>query len=75
MQANISAFHYSTHRKRKQAIREKISHLLHNADEHRGPIKNKKSSITDQIILSEKKTPIAIDKTVILWYNYLIKLV
>ena len=37
--------------------------------------KTKKSSITDQIILSEKNTLIAIDKTVILWYNYFIKLV
>lgn len=35
----------------------------------------KKSNIVDLISHSEKNTHIAIDKTVILWYNYFIKLV
>lgn len=35
----------------------------------------KKSNIVDPISHSKKKTRIVIDKTVILWYNYFIKLV
>ena len=40
-----------------------------------GTDSGQKSNIVDPISHSEKNTHIAIDKTVILWYNYFIKLV